>query len=428
MFGAIIADGCAVKKYRPECKLAIRNTTDKDEFEISFMTIRMLAVCDVLQKGIAYDEKKVVEVLNNWMKTYDSCSAAQTLFGRAVEKSMENVDENSVKVKESFPGPMTFAVSPCGWYGRDEREVKALTHSIMHAVGADETKHVVAEAVATCVYYARIGKSKRFIKEYFERFLNVNLEYEKLRDAYADDEYNPIHIAGRAMRDFLESESFDRCVMRSLEDAGIVGAVAEAFYKDTSADRCRRVMKSMPEAKNGCDAREVLTNFIYDVFPALTEDEEITDNTKFVCVETQHGDKTEIEWAHSTSCRYLMDYVIATAMQDDEEYGDKIHLLKTADRGYFRKFVEKVRENSPLPNDRDLDLTTDSITFTYSCDYTPERTVLTFIILANEILHDKNASLTYYSNVDYATQRICQKPSNDLYEILFKQGIKVEMK
>lgn len=96
-----------------------------------------------------------------------------------------------------------------------------------------------AEVTAMCVYYARIGKDKEFIRDYiYSQYPETaTLDYEELRETYYHGEEICQNTVPQALFCFLISESFEDCLRTTISIGGdcdttaaISCAVAEAFY------------------------------------------------------------------------------------------------------------------------------------------------------------------------------------------------------
>ena len=163
-------------------------------------------------------------------------------------------------------------VSACGWYGNNEEEV------IDFATRVTEVTHNHPEGIkgaivtALCIYYARTGKSKEFIREYAEKKYPIikDLDYEELRKTYMHEAEICQNTVPQAIYCFLISDSFEDTIRTTISIGGdcdttaaISGAIAEAFYKNDISDALiKKVKEILPISKNGCNAIEILNNFL----------------------------------------------------------------------------------------------------------------------------------------------------------------------
>ena len=136
----------------------------------------------------------------------------------------------------SFGNGSAMRVSSVGWLANSEEEVKELSKKVTEITHDHPEGLKGAEVTAMCVYYARIGKDKKFIKKYVEQYYNLNLSYENLVRNYKFD----VSCQGsvpQAIFCFLISNDFEDCIRNSISIGGdsdtiaaISGAIAEAYY------------------------------------------------------------------------------------------------------------------------------------------------------------------------------------------------------
>lgn len=129
-----------------------------------------------------------------------------------------------------------------------------------------------AVVTALCIYYARIGKSKEFIKKYVENeYPEIKeLDYEELRRTYEHGLEICQVTMPQALYCFLISTSFEDCIRTTISIGGdcdttaaISGAIADAFYPHSINNvLLNQIQKRMPQPRGGCDAYEVLDKFI----------------------------------------------------------------------------------------------------------------------------------------------------------------------
>ena len=130
-------------------------------------------------------------------------------------------------------------VSAVGWMFRtleETEEVAGISASITH----DHPEGIKgAQAAATAVYLARIGKSKKQIKDYIESKFGYDLSRhtDEIRETYCW-ESGCQGTVSPAIRAFLDLTDFESAVRIAVSLGGdsdtlacITGAVAEAYYK-----------------------------------------------------------------------------------------------------------------------------------------------------------------------------------------------------
>ena len=136
-------------------------------------------------------------------------------------------------------------ISPVGWVAKNEDEVKCLSKAITEVSHIHPEAIKGAEAIAMCVYFARIGKTKDFIRKYvadnyYPRI--ISLKYDDIWKSYEYDELNGSHLTCQnsvpeSIVAFLDSLNFEDAVRKAVQYGGdsdtqacMTGAIAEAFY------------------------------------------------------------------------------------------------------------------------------------------------------------------------------------------------------
>ncbi len=227
-------------------------------------SVMTLAVCEILQNGYVNDKDKVIDTLKKWGKAYPYAGYGGSFYYWVLGDDR--------KPYNSYGNGSAMRVPACGWYGKTEEEV------IDFATKVTEVTHNHPEGIkgavvtALCVYYARTGKSKEFIKDYVEReYPEIKeLDYEELRRTYEHGPEICQVTMPQALYCFLISNSFEDCIRTTISIGGdcdttaaISGAIAESFYKDgISSDVLKKVREILPIPRGGCNALEVLNKFL----------------------------------------------------------------------------------------------------------------------------------------------------------------------
>ena len=135
-------------------------------------------------------------------------------------------------------------VSAVGWIADSEEQVKKLSKAVTEISHNHPEGIKGAEAIAMCVYLARIGKSKDEIKQYvIDNYYSEikNMTYDWLHSSYGiDDAGNWVTCQGSIPQSivcFLDSTSFEDAVRKAVSLGGdtdtqgcMTGAIAEAYY------------------------------------------------------------------------------------------------------------------------------------------------------------------------------------------------------
>lgn len=309
MLGAIIGDVVG-------SVYEFNNVRTKD-FEMfnqnSFLTddsIMTLAVAEILQKKYVYDKDKIIDTLKKWGRTYKNRG-----YGNRFYNWLLSDDRNAYK---SYGNGAAMRISPVGWYANSEEEVKDFARRITEVTHNHKEGLKGAEVTAMCVYYAKIGKSKEFIKEYVKQYYNIDFNYEDLRKHYQFNETCQESVP-QAIYCFLISNSFEDCLRTTISIGGdcdttaaISCAIAEAYYKNINSNLINLVFERLPKANNNCNPLETICSFGRFVNYKLTNCEEITDDTRFICIDEydKKNDKKLTTIIHSNNNILLMRYLL----------------------------------------------------------------------------------------------------------------------
>ncbi len=162
------------------------------------------------------------------------------------------------KIGDSFGNGGAMRVSPIGFYfDRLEDVLKEAKSATIPSHNTDEAI-TGAQAVATAIYLARKGHSKKDIKDlitfYFEYDLNFSLEELSNNYQFSASTHNSVP---QAIYCFLESDSFEDAIRKSISIGGdsdtiaaIVGSISEAFYGIPEELKKEALTYLLPEYKS----------------------------------------------------------------------------------------------------------------------------------------------------------------------------------
>jgi len=193
----------------------------------SYMT---LAIKECLEKGYVYDDTndRIIDTLKKWGREHPRAG-----YGGRFRRWLFSDDREPYG---SYGNGAAMRVSAVGWYAKSEEEVKYLSRRVTEVTHNHPEGLKGAEVTAMCVFYARTGKSKEFIKEYVEQYYDLNFDYEDLRKNYR---FNSTcqHSVPQAIFCFLISNDFEECLRTTISIGGdcdttaaISCAIAEAYY------------------------------------------------------------------------------------------------------------------------------------------------------------------------------------------------------
>lgn len=194
-------------------------------------TCLTVALMDALMHDKNYEyylKKYGVEELNRGLDSF-----GRNRFGKGFVEWLKNEKEGN-----SFGNGSSMRVSPIGFYFNDLDTV--ISESSLSSIPSHSHKDAVigANAVASAIFLSRIGCTKNRIKRYLEETfgydLNLNLEYLQRNYMFYSSAKNSVP---QAIYCFLESDSFEDCLRKSLSIGGdsdticaISCSIAEAYY------------------------------------------------------------------------------------------------------------------------------------------------------------------------------------------------------
>ena len=229
----------------------------------SFLTddsIMTLAVAEIMQNHYYDDKDKIIDTFKKWGRAYPDRGYGGHFFDWLFSDERESY--------HSFGNGAAMRISPVGWYCQDEEEVKKISKAITEVTHSHPEGLKGAEVTAMCIFYARNGKSKEFIKQYAEKYYNLNFEYEELRKNYRFNETCQKTVP-QAIFCFLISSSFEDCLRTTISIGGdcdttaaISCSIAEAYYKDIDESILDNLYKFLPDYKAGCHIRSIIEKFV----------------------------------------------------------------------------------------------------------------------------------------------------------------------
>lgn len=245
MLGAIIGDVVGSRFEFNNIKTKkFELVTDNSKFtDDSVMTV---AVADVLINGNPKNKDEVIDTLKKWGRRYPHAGYGGHFYHWVLGNAREPYN--------SCGNGSAMRVSACGWIGKTEEEVIDLAKRVTEVTHNHREGMKGAIVTALSIYYARIGKSKEFLREYMEKEypLIKQLDYEELRRTYEhEDEICQVTLP-QALYCFLISNSFEDCLRTTISIGGdcdttaaISCAIAEAYYKEIPEDLKQAVRKKL---------------------------------------------------------------------------------------------------------------------------------------------------------------------------------------
>lgn len=192
-------------------------------------TVMTCAVADILVNKKQNNKDKIIDTLKKWGKKYPDAGYGGHFYNWVLGSDREPYN--------SYGNGSAMRVSAAGWIGKTEKEVKNLSRKVTEVTHNHPEGIKGAEVTAMCIYYARNGKSRDFIKQYVEQYYNLDFDYEELRKTYKHAEEICQNTVPQAIYCFLISHSFEDCLRTTISIGGdcdttaaISCAIAEAYY------------------------------------------------------------------------------------------------------------------------------------------------------------------------------------------------------
>ncbi len=297
-------------------------------------SIMTLAVMEIMQRRLYKDKDAIIDTLKKWGRAYPNRGYGG-MFALWLGSDMR-------ESYNSYGNGAAMRISPVGYYCNSEEEVIAASRAVTEVTHSHPNGIKGAEVVAMCIYYAKLGKSKNFIKSYVDRYYSLDFNYEDLKRHYRFNETCEGSIP-QAIWCFLNSSSYEDTIRTVISIGGdcdttasIAGGIAEAYYKHIDLRLIDKLKSYIPSDKDGCRPMEVLNNYLADRVASLTGIEEINEKT-FILAET-HSDGVSSATSYQYSkCRdILIDYVYE--VYEKEGLNKALLLdLDNARKGSFRE-------------------------------------------------------------------------------------------
>lgn len=324
MFGAIIGDMVGAKYEFNNIKTKNFPIETIGDFSYTDDSIMTLAVGEVVQNALWDYEDEIIDIVKSWGKAFPNAGYGGRFFNWVLGNDREPYG--------SYGNGSAMRVSACGWYAKSEEEVKMMSKAVTQITHNHKEGLKGAKVTAMCVYYAKIGKDKEFIRKYAEKEYPIikKLKYEDLIATYSHEEEICQNTVPQAIYCFLISKDFEDCLRTTISIGGdcdttaaISCAIAEAYYKYIPRKICRLAYQALPEDVGNCSAKEIISGFLEDKTSIQSSCEEIDNQTKFILMESFGADHTTYEWAFSKRAGALVDYVKDIVLEDISASDDK---------------------------------------------------------------------------------------------------------
>jgi ADP-ribosyl-[dinitrogen reductase] hydrolase len=174
-------------------------------------------------------EKMTIKYMQEIGRKYPNCG-----YGTMFSKWILSDDPQPYY---SFGNGAAMRISPVGFAARTESEACRLSEAVTGVTHNHHEGLKGAEATAVAIYMARIGSTKKEIRERIElNYYSLDFTIDEIRDSYQFNETCQDTVP-QGIEAFLESTSFEDAIRNAISIGGdsdtlaaITGAIAEAYY------------------------------------------------------------------------------------------------------------------------------------------------------------------------------------------------------
>ena len=206
------------------------------------------------------DSGKIIATFRKWGKNFINAGYGERFIRWLLSKNPQPYG--------SYGNGAAMRISPVSWYADSAGEVKEYARAVTQVTHNHPEGLKGAEVTAMCVYYARIGCTKEFIRKYAERYYDLDFNYDKLRKSNFHDDESCQKTVPQAIFCFLVSKSFEDCLRTAVAIGGdcdticaIAGSIAEAYYRNIDRELMLNALSRLPAETNGCYTLQILSNY-----------------------------------------------------------------------------------------------------------------------------------------------------------------------
>lgn len=223
----------------------------ESHFRIS--TILTIAVADSMLENASIEEK-----LKEYLQLYPTES-----YGGAFRRWVNNIGGSYGGTENSA----ALRVSPVAWaFDRLETVIRQAKYSAQ-ITNNDEASIMEAEAIASIIYIARSGGSKKEIKQYVSEVYSYDLN-SKTTSINITQQHQFLFLVPDSINSFLLSENFSDAIIKASAFGNdrmiLAAAIAEAFYGGIPEVIYEQLMTKLDERM-----KKIIIRFMsrYNAFP-----------------------------------------------------------------------------------------------------------------------------------------------------------------
>lgn len=254
MIGAIIGDIVGSRFEFNNIKTKKFYLFDK-KCSVTDDSVMSVAVADMCLNGYVPNNKEmIIQTFKKWGQKYPYAGYGSRFYHWVL--SDESMPYNSCGNGSAM------RISAIGFFANTAEEVELYSKSVTEVTHNHPEGIKGAYVTAMCIYLARKGASKKEIKEFVEKYYDIDFDYETLRRTYKHEAEICQNTVPQAIYCFLISSGFEDCLRTTISIGGdcdttaaISCAIAEAYYGIPS-EIIEQVMEYIPD-----DMKEIILKF-----------------------------------------------------------------------------------------------------------------------------------------------------------------------
>ncbi len=207
-------------------------------------TVLSVAVADALlhrDESVLSQTKAYAMWYKQYYRRYPDAGFGQMFSGWA--------ESETLKVQRSFGNGAAMRVCAIGYAMNHLRDIQREVRRSCSYTHRNREARQGAEAVASCVYLARMNASKEEIRNYVEKNYPYRLSrLSDIRQGYVFDSRASYSVPP-AIEAFLESDSYEDAIRNAVSIGGdsdtiacMAGGIAQAFYREIPANIRERAL------------------------------------------------------------------------------------------------------------------------------------------------------------------------------------------
>lgn len=229
LLGAIIGDiaGSSYEFYKRRTKDRSKVQLTRKKSDFTDDTICTVAIAESIMKKSPYKDSLI-----KWCKQYNA-KGCGGMFRKWIYKE-------DPQPYGSWGNGSAMRVSPVGWIAKDMYQCMKMAQESASCSHNSQEGVLGAQCIAACLFCAREGRSKEYIRTVLGRFYEGwdTKTLDEIRPSYGFDSscQGSVPVAVLA---FLESEDYESCLINAISMGGdadtlaaMAGGIAYAYYKE----------------------------------------------------------------------------------------------------------------------------------------------------------------------------------------------------